>query len=74
MKSEGRAPLACLDEWVRTWTARADSSQVDPRAVLAVWRDALDATVVAPAGVPPQEAHTTAPDNVRPLRRAGRVS
>ena len=44
VKSEGRgAPLACLDEWVRTWTARADSSQVDARAVLAVWRDALDA-------------------------------
>lgn len=44
VKSQGRgAPLASLDEWVRTWTARADTSEVDPQAVLAVWRDALDA-------------------------------
>lgn len=44
VKTEGRgAPLANLDEWVQTWTARADSSQVDRSAVLAVWRDALDA-------------------------------
>ena len=44
VKSEGRgAPLASLDVWVRTWTARADAGVVDPDAVLAVWRDALDA-------------------------------
>jgi aminoglycoside phosphotransferase (APT) family kinase protein len=43
-KSEGRgAPLASLDDWVRTWTTRADASEVDPDAVLAVWRDAVDA-------------------------------
>lgn len=43
-KTEGRGgPLASLDEWVRTWTARADRDEVDPQAVLAVWRDALDA-------------------------------
>ena len=42
--TEGRGgPLAALDEWVRTWTARADTSEVDPDAVLAVWQDALDA-------------------------------
>ncbi len=44
VKSEGRgAPLATLDEWVHTWTARADPAEVDPSAVLAVWRDALQA-------------------------------
>lgn len=43
-KTEGRGgPLPALDEWVRTWTDRADSSEVDPSAVLAVWEDALDA-------------------------------
>lgn len=42
--TEGRGgPLEALDEWVRTWTARADPSEVDPDAVLAVWEDALDA-------------------------------
>ena len=42
--TEGRGgPLTSLDEWVRTWTARADPATVDPSAVLAVWRDALDA-------------------------------
>ncbi len=42
--TEGRgAPLTALDEWVRTWTGRADRSEVDPHAVLAVWRDALEA-------------------------------
>lgn len=46
VKLEGRgAPLVTLDDWVRTWTARADTSAVDPHAVLAVWRDALDAPV-----------------------------
>ena len=41
---EGRgAPLWTLDAWVRTWTARADESEVDRDAVLAVWRDALEA-------------------------------
>lgn len=44
VKAEGRgAPLAALDEWVHTWAARVDASVVDPQAVLAVWRDALDA-------------------------------
>ncbi len=44
VKSEGRgAPLSSLDDWVRTWTTRADSTEVDPAAVLAVWRDALEA-------------------------------
>lgn len=44
LKTEGRgAPLESLDEWVRTWTARADPAEVDRDAVLAVWRDALDA-------------------------------
>lgn len=44
VKTEGRgAPLVSLDEWVRTWTARADSSLVSHGAVLAVWADALDA-------------------------------
>lgn len=44
VKTEGRGgPLAALDEWVRTWTARADTSEIDPDAVLAVWHDALDA-------------------------------
>lgn len=44
VKQEGRgAPLASLDEWVRTWTARADPALVDHGAVLAVWHDALDA-------------------------------
>lgn len=43
-RTEGRGgPLEALDEWVRTWTARADTSQIDPDAVLAVWHDALDA-------------------------------
>lgn len=42
--TEGRgAPLAALDEWVRTWTARADDSQVSRDAVLALWSDALEA-------------------------------
>ena len=42
--SEGRgAPLETLDAWVRTWTARADETEVDRDAVLAVWRDALEA-------------------------------
>ncbi len=42
--AEGRgAPLAALDAWVRTWTARADTTEVDPDAVLAVWGDALEA-------------------------------
>ena len=42
--AEGRgAALATLDEWVREWTARADPTEVDRAAVLAVWRDALDA-------------------------------
>lgn len=41
---EGRgAPLESLDEWVRTWAERADSSLVPRDAVLAVWADALDA-------------------------------
>jgi aminoglycoside phosphotransferase (APT) family kinase protein len=44
VKSEGRgAPLSSLDEWVRTWTSRADASEVDPTSVLAVWRDAVEA-------------------------------
>ncbi len=44
VKSEGRgAPLGSLDEWVRKWTNRVDATEVDPQAVLAVWRDALDA-------------------------------
>lgn len=44
VKTQGRgAPLPALDEWVRTWTARADTSQIDPSAVLAVWEDALSA-------------------------------
>lgn len=44
MTTEGRgASLSSLDEWVRTWTARADVAQVDPGAVLAVWRDAVEA-------------------------------
>lgn len=44
VKSEGRgALLSSQDEWVRTWTARADPTEVDPAAVLAVWRDALEA-------------------------------
>ncbi|WP_082563853.1 MULTISPECIES: aminoglycoside phosphotransferase family protein [unclassified Nocardioides] len=44
VKTEGRgAPLSGLDEWVRTWTARADTSEIDPSAVLAVWADALEA-------------------------------
>jgi aminoglycoside phosphotransferase (APT) family kinase protein len=42
--TEGRgAPLANLDEWVRTWTERADASLVDHDAVLALWEDALSA-------------------------------
>lgn len=44
VRTEGRGgPLAALDEWVRTWTARADTTEVDPDAVLAVWADALEA-------------------------------
>lgn len=44
VRTEGRgAPLAALDEWVREWTARADSTEVSRDAVLAVWADALDA-------------------------------
>jgi aminoglycoside phosphotransferase (APT) family kinase protein len=44
VKSQGRgAPLGSLDEWVQTWTGRADRDVLDPGAVLAVWRDALDA-------------------------------
>jgi aminoglycoside phosphotransferase (APT) family kinase protein len=44
VKTEGRgAPLANLDEWVRTWTARADPALVSRDAVLAVWEDALSA-------------------------------
>jgi aminoglycoside phosphotransferase (APT) family kinase protein len=42
--TEGRGgPLSTLDEWVHTWAARADATRVDLGAVLAVWRDALDA-------------------------------
>jgi aminoglycoside phosphotransferase (APT) family kinase protein len=44
VRTEGRgAPLAALDEWVRTWTARADPAEVSRDAVLAVWEDALAA-------------------------------
>ncbi|KQZ66788.1 aminoglycoside phosphotransferase family protein [Nocardioides sp. Root151] len=44
VKTLGRGgPLSALDEWVRTWTARADTSEIDPSAVLALWADALDA-------------------------------
>lgn len=44
VKTEGRgAPLPSLDEWVRTWTERADPSLVDRDAVLALWEDALSA-------------------------------
>jgi len=44
VEAEGRgAPLSTLDEWVHTWTERADPAQVDPGAVLAVWRDAVEA-------------------------------
>ena len=40
VKTEGRgAPLPNLDEWVRTWTERADPSLVDRDAVLALWED-----------------------------------
>lgn len=46
VKSEGRgAPLTTLDDWVHTWTDRVDTSEVDPHAILAVWRDALEAPV-----------------------------
>ena len=44
--TEGRGgPLAAMDDWVRSWTARADPAEVRVDAVLAVWDDAL----VAPA-------------------------
>lgn len=44
LKTAGRgAPLESHDDWVRMWTQRADRAEVDPDAVLAVWRDALDA-------------------------------
>lgn len=42
--TEGRGgPLPALDDWVRTWAARADPLEIDRSAVLAVWEDALDA-------------------------------
>ncbi|MHA3701230.1 aminoglycoside phosphotransferase family protein [Jatrophihabitans sp. YIM 134969] len=41
---EGRgAPLAANDEIIRTWLPRVDTSEVDPSALQAVWRDALEA-------------------------------
>ncbi|TWP33223.1 aminoglycoside phosphotransferase family protein [Leekyejoonella antrihumi] len=44
VKTEGRGgPLPSLDEWVRTWTSRADTTEVNPDHVLAVWRDAVEA-------------------------------
>lgn len=42
--TEGRgAPLATMDDWVRSWVARADPAEVPRDAVLAVWEDALAA-------------------------------
>ncbi|MGO1739262.1 MAG: aminoglycoside phosphotransferase family protein [Actinomycetaceae bacterium] len=44
VRTSGRgAPVADLEEWVREWTARADSSLISRDAVLALLRDALAA-------------------------------